>query len=96
MPGPTNDPPGPLSADSWHQWLTPAEQEAIATDFSRHPNGCVVYNPPGVAFWNRSGDDESGQPLVRFIREHFRTVDRMGDYQFQVRNERSSIVPDAP
>ena len=88
MPGPANDAPGPLSADVWNLWLTQSEQQAVMDEFARHPHGCVVYSPAGVAFWNRPGVDDSGQPLVRFIRENFVTIDRIGDYQLQARKER--------
>jgi hypothetical protein len=88
MPGPVTTPPGPLNADAWTLLLTPAQQQPIVDEFARHPNGCVVYHPSGVSFWNLAGIDESPLPLVSFIQHNFRTVGTMGDYQFQVRKDR--------
>jgi hypothetical protein len=93
MPGPVHTPPGPLNADAWTLLLTPAQQQPIVDEFAQHPNGCVVYHPSGVLFWNRSGADESPLPLVSFIQHNFKTVGAIGDYQFQVRSTRS--FPDA-
>jgi hypothetical protein len=88
MPGPLRTPPGPLNADAWTLLLTPAQQQPIVDEFEQHSNGCVVYHPSGVLFWNRSGADESPLPLVSFIQNNFKTVGAIGDYQFQVRNTR--------
>jgi hypothetical protein len=88
MPGPVHTPPGPLNADAWTLLLTPAQQQPIVDEFAQHPNGCVVYHPSGVLFWNRNGNDENPLPLVKFIQHNFRTVGAIGDYQFQVRNGR--------
>ena len=89
MPGPLQTPPGPLNADAWTLLLTPAQQQSIVDEFAQHANGCVVYHPSGVLFWNRNGNDESPLPLVNFIQHNFRTVGAIGDYQFQVRNSRA-------
>jgi len=88
MPGPAEKAPGPLNLDAWIVTYSAEEQSAVVEEFQQHANGCVVYYPSGVAFWNRSGADLSGQPLVHFIQTHFRTVAKMGEYEFRVRNER--------
>uniref|UniRef100_Q02CC3 Glycosyltransferase RgtA/B/C/D-like domain-containing protein n=1 Tax=Solibacter usitatus (strain Ellin6076) TaxID=234267 RepID=Q02CC3_SOLUE len=89
MPGPLHTPPGPLNADAWTLLLTPAQQQPIVDEFAQHPNACVVYHPSGVLFWNRNGNDESALPLVSYIQHNFKTVGSIGDYQFQVRNQRA-------
>lgn len=88
MPGPARERPGQLNADAWTIWFTPPQQRVILADFAPHTNACVVYHPSGVRFWNPSGVDERSQPLVDFVRNEFRTVDAMDDYQFQIRKER--------
>jgi hypothetical protein len=88
MPGPVRERPGQLNADAWTIWFTPPQQQVILADFASHANACVVYHPSGVRFWNPSGVDERDQPLVDYLRSHFRTIDTMGDYQLQIRNER--------
>jgi hypothetical protein len=88
MPGPARERPGQLNADAWTIWFTPPQQQVILADFAPHTNSCVVYHPSGVSFWNPSGVDERAQPLVDFVRNQFRTVDAMGDYQLQIRKER--------
>ncbi len=88
MPGPSDKPPGPLNADAWTLLLSPAQQQSIVAEFAQHPNGCVIYHPSGVAFWNPTGADERSLPLVDYVRKNFRTVGQVGDYQFQIRNER--------
>jgi hypothetical protein len=93
MPGPVKESPGPLNWGAWTLLLTPAEQRLIVEEFAQHPNGCVVYHPSGVRFWNIAGVDERPLPLVNFIQNNFRTVGVMGDYQFQVRNDRAWAGP---
>ena len=63
MPGPLRTPPGPLNADAWTLLLTPAQQQPIVDEFAQHPNGCVVYHPSGVLFWNRNGNDEAHEAV---------------------------------
>jgi hypothetical protein len=88
MPGPAKEPPGPLNADAWALLLSPAQQQAIVNEFALHPEGCVIYHPSGVSFWNPTGADERSLPLVQFVRRNFKTVSAMGDYEFQIRRER--------
>jgi hypothetical protein len=52
----------------------------------------VIFNEPGTQLWT-SGRDVSGGPLVRYIRESFRTVQAFGDYEFMIRNDRAWRVP---
>jgi len=91
MPGPVIQPPGPLNSGQWTDLFSPAQQQSIVDEFARHPNGCVVYHPSGIRFWNRSGVDQGSLPLVHYVQDNFKTVGTMDDYQFQVRKDRTWI-----
>jgi hypothetical protein len=93
LPGPAHQPAGQLNWDQWMDLLTPAQQEVIAEDLSRHPNACAVYHPGGVSFWNKANHDVRGWPLANFILTHFKTIGQSGDYQFMIRNERQLEIP---
>jgi hypothetical protein len=93
LPGPAHQQAGQLNWDQWMDLFTAAQQETIADDFSRHPNGCVVYRPSGVDFWNKSKHDVAGWPLAKYILTHFKTIGQSGDYQFMIRNERQLEIP---
>jgi hypothetical protein len=73
--------------------FSPAQQQAIVQDFSRHPGACAVYHPSGVDFWNTGKQDIRSWPLANYILTHFKTVGQTGDYQFMIRNERPLDVP---
>jgi hypothetical protein len=93
LPGSVHQPPGPLNMDQWMDLFTSSQQEAIADDFSRHPNACAVYHPSGVDFWNTGKHDVRGWPLANYILTHFKTIGQTGDYQFMIRNERQLDIP---
>ena len=92
-PGPSHTPPGPLNMASWMLTYSPEEQQAVVDDFSQFPNGCAVYSPGSLSFWNKANLDLRTSPLANYILTHFKTVDRTGDYQFMIRNERQLGIP---
>jgi len=94
MPGRVEQLPGPLNMDQWMDLFTPAQQEAIADDFSRHANACAIYHPSGVDFWNTSHRDIRSWPLANYIVTNFKPVGQSGDYQFMVRKERRLEIND--
>ena len=96
MPGPVIQPPGPLNSGQWTDLFSPAQQQSIVDEFARHPNGCVVYHPSGIRFWNRSGVDQGSLPLVHYVQDNFKTVGAMDDYQLQVRKDRTWIPAPQP
>ena len=93
LPGQVHQPPGQLNFGQWMDMFSSAQQQAIADDFSRHPNACAVYHPSGVDFWNTGKRDVREWPLANYLLTHFKTVGQTGDYQFMVRNERELDIP---
>jgi hypothetical protein len=93
-------PPTVFAAGDWMDNLNDEQQSEVAAVLSRHPNACIVYNPDLVAFWNRGNRDLSRLPLVRYIFDHFKTVDEIGmvangtpsRYYLMVRKERDLPV----
>ena len=65
--------PRGLEDQVWMSLLDDAAQEAIVREIARDPRACVVYQQDLVDSWTH-GTDISRKPLVRFIRENFRTV----------------------
>jgi hypothetical protein len=88
LPGPVHQAPGGLSLDNWMLTHSAEEQQVIVDDLDRHPDACAVYTPRGVYFWYQKTPDLSSSPLATYIFTRFKTVDRMGDYQFMIRKER--------
>ncbi|OFW06098.1 MAG: hypothetical protein A3H96_23800 [Acidobacteria bacterium RIFCSPLOWO2_02_FULL_67_36] len=80
------------NAGAWMILFDDRMQQQIVDRLSQHPNGCVIYDEPGSQIW-KVGRDVSGGPLVRYIRESFRTVQTFGDYQLMVRNDRAWSAP---
>ena len=89
------NPPAGLNIDAWVLVLSDREQLGIELALSKHASACAIYNPEILAFWNRSGRDLSGLPLVRYIHDQFKPVGSMDNFVFLVRNERDlSKIPD--
>lgn len=91
-PGPLHESPGPLMIDNWLYGLSAEHQELIVKDFARFPNACVVHNQQLEEFWNKGNLDLAGLPLVNYIQSHFKTIAKMGGYEFMVRIERQHAV----
>jgi len=69
---------------AWVIFLSDAEEERIVQQVARDPHACVIRRQDIVDQWTRHGD-VSSQPLVRYIRENFRTVYETYGYCFMVR-----------
>ena len=82
------DPPARMNSDAWTLVLTDREQMKIVSALSTHPRACAIYNPDVLTIWNRNHLDLSRLPLVRYIRDNFRSIGSMDNYFFLVRNER--------
>lgn len=74
--------------------LTAKDPEKVIAAISTHPRGCVVYNEPLMAFWNRGGEGMEKIPLAAYAFQHFKAVGATGHYQLMIRNERN--LPPAP
>jgi hypothetical protein len=78
--------PTGLNNGGWMVTLGAAAQESIVREVAQDPQACVVRRQDMVDQWTRHGD-VSSQPLVRYIRENFRSVLEVTDYSFLVRKE---------
>ncbi len=65
--------PKGLEEQVWMSVTDDAAQEAIVRELALDPRACVVYQQDVVDAWTH-GTDVSRKPLVRYIRENFRTV----------------------
>jgi hypothetical protein len=76
--------PAGLNSGAWIVALSAAEQESIVREVAQDPDACVIRRQDMVDQWTRRGDTSS-QPLVRYIRENFRSAFEVTDYSFLVR-----------
>jgi hypothetical protein len=76
--------PSLLDYETWILDLNDAEQADVADDLSRLSGVCIIYNQDRVNMW-ASGKDISSKPMMRFIKEDFRTTFTAGEYKFMVR-----------
>jgi hypothetical protein len=81
-----------LNADGWTVSLSPEQQQRVAAALATHARACIVYNPDILEQWNMDGGSVEGLPLVRYIRQNFRTVGHSGKYQLMLRNERTDTA----
>jgi hypothetical protein len=66
--------------------LSAAEQESIVREVAQDPDACVILRQDMVDQWTRRAD-VSSQPLVRYIRENFRSALEIPHYSFLVRKD---------
>ena len=62
---------------------SPDEQAAVVRQVQAQPRPCAVYNPAIIRFWTH-GREPADRPLVRYLREGFRTEFETGEYRFLV------------
>lgn len=79
-------PPYSLRSGAWVILMNDAEQAAAVREMEAQPRACVIYNPRIVKVWTR-GREPAARPLVRFIRDNFRTEFEIRGYQFMVRHQ---------
>jgi hypothetical protein len=78
--------PAGLNTGAWMVFLSTAEEERIVQEVAQDPDACVILRQDIVDMWTRHGD-VSSQPLVRYIRENFRSALEITNYSFLVRKE---------
>jgi hypothetical protein len=78
--------PAGLNNGAWVVTLSAAEQESIVREVAQDPDACVIRRQDMVDQWTRHGD-VSSQPLVRYIRENFRSDLEVMDYSFLIRKD---------
>lgn len=78
--------PSPHGIDHqvWMALVDDTAQAAIVAEIAGDPRACVVYQQRVVDLWTR-GSNVSGKPLVRFIRDNFRTVYESNGYRLLMR-----------
>jgi hypothetical protein len=76
--------PAGLNNGAWMVSLSATQQESIVQEVAQDPYACVIRRQGLVDLWTRHGD-VSSQPLVRYIRENFRSDLEVKDYSFLVR-----------
>jgi hypothetical protein len=72
-------PPTWFNAGDWMVLLSEQQQNEILAALQRAEHPLVVVNEPGIKYWER-GPVAAEKPLVRFIRERCREVQRIGAY----------------
>jgi hypothetical protein len=78
--------PTGLNNGAWMVSLSAAEQESIVREVAQDPDVCVILRQDMVDQWTRRVD-VSSQPLVRYIRENFRSALEIPHYSFLVRKD---------
>jgi hypothetical protein len=78
--------PAGLNNGGWMVSLSAGEQESVVREVSQVPDACVIVRQDMVDFWTRHGD-VSSQPLVRYIRDNFRSDLEVKNYSFLVRKD---------
>jgi hypothetical protein len=91
------EPPTRLNANCWVTFFTDAQQRAVLDAFARYPRGCVVRYRPGIQMYyhydsRRGADtDPDTRPLMDYINRGFKTIGRVGDYEFLVPHARDDV-----
>jgi hypothetical protein len=78
--------PTGLTSGAWMVSLSAAEQDSIVREVAQDPAACVILRQDMVDQWTRRVD-VSSQPLVRYIRENFRSALEIPHYSFLVRKD---------
>src|SRR5262249_5253241 len=76
--------PSPLDYETSILDLNDADQADVADDLSRLSGVCIIYNQNIIKLY-ASGKDISSKPMMRFIKEDFRTTFESGEYKLMVR-----------
>ena len=80
---------------AWITLLDHDTQRRLVGDLAANPSACVVYNQSAADTWGSLSGIDAG-PLINDIRQSFRTVRTIGDYELLVRNDRAWRFPDDP
>src|SRR5262249_49013585 len=82
--------PSLLDYETWMLDLNDVDQADVADDLSRLSGVCVIYNQDNVILF-ASGKDISSKPMMRFIKEDFRTTCESRGYNFMVRQKKAGF-----
>ena len=82
-------PPDGFDSKIWIILVDRDTQRRLVGDLAAHSSACVVYNQSAANRWASVSGIDSG-PLISYIRESFRTVRTIGNYELMVRNERAA------
>ena len=86
-------PPDAFDSKMWILLVDHDTQRRLVGSLARHPSACVVLNQSNAdRLASVSGIDPG--PLISYVRQSFRTVRTIGNYELMVRNERAGQMPD--
>jgi len=85
-------PPDGFNSRMWITLVDHDTQRRAIGNLAAHSSPCVVYSQRAADRWASYGGIDNG-PLVSYIRQSFRTVRTIGDYELMVRNERTRRFP---
>jgi hypothetical protein len=86
-------PPDGFDSKMWIILVDRETQRRLIGKLAAHSAACVVYNQSAADTWkSRSGIDAA--PLISYIRQSFRTVQTIGNYELLVSNERARRFPE--
>jgi hypothetical protein len=77
------EPPPPVAPGAWIEALDSERQQRVVEVLRASPRPCAIRNDGLAGAW-LGGAPPPDRPLVNYVLNEFRTVDQVGDFQFQV------------
>jgi len=75
----------PLGAGNWVTGIPDTTQSNVVRELASMPRLCFIYNEEIVYFWSHT-HDVGDRPVIRYLRQNFRTVLQHGANLLMVRN----------